>query len=340
VLAAILILDLFTIGLAPIDPGKLPRDQLSAAACETCHAETHAEWRKSRHGLAWTNSIFQREYRTRPLAWCVHCHAPLSAQVEEVRKSGGGELAAEGVNCAVCHLRDGKILAARKRERSPHNVSITPELDQPSFCGGCHQFGFPRFDPTDGDKVAGYFGEPMQDTVRQHARGPHAPTPCQGCHARSAAKHLHPGAHDLDMLKQALSMSVCRVRDALRISIKNRGAGHNVPTGDVHRHLALRVWRPSAPEKLHETLFGRTFEPLADGGKRILTDTTLPPQAERTITVSLASLSVARSPRDTPRVELRYIYTIDEFPLRPGELAEPTWVTVYTDSQPAPRCSN
>ncbi len=329
---AILILDLFNIGLGPINTGIAPPELLSAAACVTCHAETHDEWKKSRHALAWTNTIFQREYRTRPLAWCVHCHAPLAAQMDEVRKNGGGALAAEGVSCAVCHLRDGKIIAARKRTGSPHATEITPELDQPAFCGGCHQFGFPRFDPTDSEKVAGYFVEPMQDTVAQHARGPYAPTPCQGCHARTAARHLYPGSHDLDMLKQALQLTVCRERDALRISLKNQGAGHHVPTGDVHRHLALRVWRPSAPERLHETLFGRTFAPLPEGGKRTLTDTTLAPAEQRTIRVPLGERSRPLSPRQPARVELRYIYTIDEFPLRPGELAEPTWVTVFSQN--------
>jgi len=97
-----------------------------------------------------------------------------------------------------------------------------------------------------------------------------------------------------------------------------------------HRHLALRAWRPSAPERLHETLFGRAFEAAPGGGKRAVSDTTLPPGAARTVRVPVASLGAAGA-RDPIRVELRLVYTIDEFPLRGRELGEPgehTWATI------------
>src|SRR5882757_4354139 len=72
-------------GAQPIDPGIAPgtaaatpagaRQLLDANGCATCHAEIVAEWSTSRHALAWTNGIFQREYSEQPLAWCVNCHA-------------------------------------------------------------------------------------------------------------------------------------------------------------------------------------------------------------------------------------------------------------------------
>ena len=64
-LSLVLAADLFPRGLAPVDAGA--PDKLRAAACTGCHVTVHAEWAQSRHGLAWTNAIFQREYRDRPL---------------------------------------------------------------------------------------------------------------------------------------------------------------------------------------------------------------------------------------------------------------------------------
>jgi hypothetical protein len=355
--------ELFTQGLAPLDTGAAS-GQLSAAACSACHAAAHGEWSRSRHGLAWTNAIFQREYQQRPLEWCVHCHAPLREQLAEVRRArdlhverapaaagaGGAAtpaarfppvadtpLASEGVTCAVCHVRGGRIVAAHRRDRSPHDTDVRAEFGGPAFCGGCHQFNFPIMDEGAGlQAVVGYSRHPMQDTVRQHARGPRAATPCRQCHADSPGRHAYPGGHDPAMLARAVSLDGCRDRGprggTLRLTISNTGAGHNVPTGDLHRHLVLRVWRPGAPERLHETLFGRRFKPAPDGGKRTVADTTLAAGATRVVHVPVATLGPSR-PRDgtgddTIRVELRLVYTIDEFPFRGRELAEPTYAQV------------
>jgi hypothetical protein len=191
-LAALLLAgELFTQGLAPLETGAA-RGLLEAKACGGCHAAVHGEWAASRHGQAWTNGIFQREYQQRPLEWCVHCHAPLAEQLAEVRSARGRPadrpqqtpLAAEGVTCAACHLRAGRVVAGHKSARSPHDTDVRDDFGGPTFCGGCHQFNFPLMDEEKGPKaVVGYSRHPMQDTVRQHASGPRAATPCRTCHA-------------------------------------------------------------------------------------------------------------------------------------------------------------
>ena len=97
-------------------------------------------------------------------------------------KRGGGALADEGVNCAVCHIRGGRVLARRKGPASPHDTDVRADYGGPAFCAGCHQFNFPVIapDPTrqGPGRVTGYTAHPMQDTVAQHARGPHARKEC------------------------------------------------------------------------------------------------------------------------------------------------------------------
>jgi Cytochrome c554 and c-prime len=325
-LALLLAGELFTGGLAPLDAGA-PAAELSARACLPCHAAAHGEWAASRHGRAFTNAIFQREYRDQPLEWCVHCHAPLREQLAQVR-AGGGPLADEGVGCASCHLRGGHVLAARQRPGSPHRTEVRPDFGGPGFCAGCHQFNFPLVETRAGQaRVTGYSRFPMQDTVAQHARGARAATPCLGCHGASPAGHAFPGGHDPGMLERAVSLDACRAGLALRLTVTNVGAGHNVPTGDLHRHLVLRAWRPSAPERLHETLFGRRFAPARGGGKRTIHDATLAPGHVRMVHIPLRALGPGRL--DEPlRVELRLVYTIDEFPFPGRALAEPTYATI------------
>jgi hypothetical protein len=300
-------------GLEPIEPGTRAPELLSAAACARCHPGEHAEWRASRHAVAWTNGIFRREYRTKPSRWCVHCHAPLAPQVAEVAAGGATLLADEGVGCAACHLRGGRLVARARRPGSPHDTQARPDFGGPATCAGCHQFDYPIFD-ADGEvrRLSAY---PMQATVAQFHAGPLRDTPggCRGCHAQSPHGHRYPGAHDPAMLERALAFDACRDGDALALSLENRGAGHHVPTGDVHRHVVLRAWRSAAPERLHEIFLGRRFEPVAGGGKRTVWDSTLAPRERRRFRVDPASLG----DQGPIRFELVYVYTSDEQP-RPG----------------------
>ena len=315
----------FPRGLAPVDTGA-PAAELSAQTCAGCHSGAHAEWADSRHGRAWTNAIFQREYRQGPLDWCVHCHAPLKEQFAQVR-AGGGPLADEGVTCAVCHLRAGTMQARSRRPGSPHQTATSADFGGPAFCGGCHQFNFPLIDQGPPARVTAYSVHPMQDTVAQHARGPRAGTECLQCHRATPGGHSFPGGHDPGMVARAVTVDACRARDRLQIDLDNAGAGHNVPTGDLHRHLVLRVWRSGSPERLHETILGRRFAPTRGGGKRTVADDTLRPGERRTIPVPLARLGPPGG-SDRLRLELRLVYTIDEFPFRGRELPVPTWATM------------
>jgi hypothetical protein len=196
----------------------------------------------------------------------------------------------------------------------------------PEFCGGCHQFPFPVLGP--GGAFMADTAHPMQSTLDELRAGPHAGDAegCRGCHASSAGHHRYPGAHDEEMLLRALAFDVCRDGDAAVVTVANVGAGHRVPTGDVHRHLVARAWRSTAPERLFEAFLGRRFAPDPDGGKTLIWDSTVPPGTRRTYRVPLASLGDGAA--DEPlNFELRYVYVADESP-RPDP-GEPAWRTVH-----------
>lgn len=279
-------------GLAPIEPGTRELALLDAGECESCHADEHAEWASSRHGLAWRNGIFQREYSAQPRAWCVNCHAPLAAQQEQLA-TGDARLADQGVSCAACHVRRGTLVSSRRAPGSPHQTVVEPSFSSSAMCADCHQFEFPVLDPVDGSVVR-MTAHPMQATVADFRAGPHASAPrgCLTCHG-SASGHAFRGGHDPTMLRRAISASWCRTGDAVRVEVGNVGAGHRVPTGDVHRHLLARVWRSTAPESTFEAYFGRRFRPTDDGGKETIWDSTLWPGQRRRFDIAERELRAA-----------------------------------------------
>jgi hypothetical protein len=314
-------------GLTAIATGG-DMDLQDPATCRPCHVAEHEEWAGSRHGQAWNNGIFRREYREQPRQWCVNCHAPTEAQVAAVATQGDdAPLARHGVSCAACHVRDGRLISRSRGPKSPHATIADPSFGGPAFCGDCHQFTFPRLDR--GGEPVGMSPHPMQDTVAQFARSPYAgTTECLDCHA-SPGGHAFAGAHSAPMLSRALAARVCRDGGRLRVELENRGAGHNLPTGDVHRHIVARLWRPTAPESLFEIFIGRRYEDDPAGGKITTWDSTLAPRQKRAFSVALAKLG--GEPEEPLRFEVRYVYTADERPSRQDDPGEPTVATVVSE---------
>jgi hypothetical protein len=291
-------------GASPIDPGTEAAALLDARGCATCHAAIADEWATSRHALAWTNGIFQREYTARPLAWCVNCHAPLTTQQ-------AGQFRDAGVDCATCHVRRGAIVNARRRPGSPHATVEDPSFGSPAFCADCHQFTFPVLGA--GGQVTRMTEHPMQTTVASFRAGPYAREPggCLACHG-SRTNHAFPGGHDPQMREAALEVAWCQRGETLEVGVRNAAAGHSVPTGDIHRHLNLRVWRSSAPEVLFEAFIGRRFDPAEGGGKRTVWDSTIAPQATQHHAIAIDRLG---GDADEPiNLELIYVFVEDEQP--------------------------
>ncbi len=280
-------------GARPIDPGPAAATLLDAAGCATCHATIAAEWRTSRHALAWTNGLFQREYRQHPEPWCVNCHAPLTTQQAELRAMPAAHPHADqGVDCATCHVRGGALISTRRRPGSPHATVVDPTFGSPAFCADCHQFTFPVLD--DAGQVTAMTAHPMQTTVASFAAGPYAAKgDCMQCHG-SKTNHGWAGGHDPGMVGAALEVAWCRApAGTARLTITNAAAGHSVPTGDVGRHMVLRAWRSSTPGAMFDVFLGRRFEAAPDGGEITTGGSSTSSRATR----SLRTCATTRPPR-------------------------------------------
>jgi hypothetical protein len=149
----------------------------------------------------------------------------------------------------------------------------------PDACARCHEFNFPVLGQH--GRLLRYTDEPMQATVSQWRASSLAGTvECGDCHG----EHGFRGSHDPALVASALELEVCR--------------------------RALRIWRSSAPERLHEDTLGRRFRPLPDGGKETTSDTTIPPGESHRAELALSALGGTAG--EPVNVELRYIYALAE----------------------------
>ena len=192
----------------------------TAASCIACHPDEGAQWHRSRHSVALTNTLFQADYAAEPLPLCLECHAPEGTE--------------DGVGCVTCHVDREQVRALSVSGRAPHPSRVAPELAKSAFCARCHDFNFAAVHP--GGEVV-WTDTPMQATFQEWtAWGGEAS--CQDCHMEQG--HDFPGAHNAALL----SGSIIVETEGHELRITSRGVGHATPTGDLFRHMTLQVRSP------------------------------------------------------------------------------------------------
>src|SRR4051812_16811909 len=112
--------ELFSHGAVPVAGTGTDLD------CARCHTTEYASWAASRHARAFTNPTFATSWRGAGRdRWCLHSHAPPIADDAPLPSP---ELA-NGVSCAVCHVRDGVVLSSHApRAAAPHPITVDPRL--------------------------------------------------------------------------------------------------------------------------------------------------------------------------------------------------------------------
>ena len=110
------------------DNGSTTRQFAGAAACMTCHADSHADWSATAHAgaLEGLRNIGQHE---NPV--CLPCHTVGFEAGGYVDEATTPELA--GVQCENCHG------AAAEHAANPGDETLRPPLNMSaSVCGDCH----------------------------------------------------------------------------------------------------------------------------------------------------------------------------------------------------------
>jgi len=252
---------------APMVRGTLTRSDV----CGGCHKDIYIMWQSSVHARSMEDSIFQQAYRAAGGIEgggreCLSCHAP-AIDINGDRKLDM-KVTWEGVSCDICH----SLVAVDPTQGTPkmtldpgpvkrgpiqnaasmaHEVAYSELHVQSLVCAGCHEFR-----NKEGTPIITTYSEWKSGYATKEGRT------CQSCHmARIRADvvdpkikrvsdtsvnlHEMPGGHSLDQLHRALDMSLQPARDGdhvlLTVAIKNKGAGHAVPTGMPGRRVILEV---------------------------------------------------------------------------------------------------
>jgi hypothetical protein len=154
---------------------------LHAEECGACHQDIYKEWQTTIHSQAWTDPYFQTDWQfDRSQHICKNCHIPLDRQQEHIvlgfrdkakwdpilepNPDFDPQLQHEGVTCAACHLRDGKIVGTLGIEDVPHPVK---KIDDPNtVCVRCHV--------VEGDHWDTFFRFPPCGTVAEIKANPYS----------------------------------------------------------------------------------------------------------------------------------------------------------------------
>ena len=259
---------LFPDGL-PVELQELPQGlaSLSAQSCNGCHYAVHDDWSASAHAGASAEEPFRSALQASgdsPLF--ASCHLPLAnQQAHLVKRYAGGPLssaelvdnpswdatlAAEGVTCASCHVREGTVVGTRAAPNAPHPVAVSEELGTSEFCASCHQLSWEGAE------------QPLYDTWGEWAASGYqaAGVRCQDCHmpptsgmvtASRFAGHANHGwvadpSRALTVLVDLPPSGLVRGEPTpVTLTLMNTGAGHAFPTGSpfswVRVELAVQV---------------------------------------------------------------------------------------------------
>ena len=253
---------------------------LKAEECAVCHREFYTEWQTTIHSQAWTDPYFQADWKfDNAQHICRSCHTPLDRQlphnvlgyrdrdkydpIMEDNPDFDPELQHEGVTCAACHYRDGKIVGILGNTNAPHPVKKLDSANE--VCVRCHV--------VDGDRWDTFFRFPPCGTVAEIQSSSKAENNtgelsvkdidslgCVECHmpaverplveggvVRQARQHLWRGGHDPEMVKKAFTADLFeqavtkKNKRKFTFEITNTGTRHYLPTGTPDRHLTVSL---------------------------------------------------------------------------------------------------
>ena len=248
----------------PMQIGTAPGiASVKAKECGKCHEAIYREWAGSMHALAWTEPYFQVDFLyDGSQQICLNCHTPLVNQQQNLvlgfrdrdkfdpilapNPEYDAALRDEGVTCAVCHIRNGRIVGPFPTNRAPHPVEHDPGMSQGiKPCLRCHVVAGKRWDtfytiPPCGTVAEIEAGKQTIDCVSCHMPIVVRPA-AEGKPSRQGRRHLFHGGHEPERVKESLRVEHKLVADEFVVTLTNVGAAHYLPTGTPDRHLTLEL---------------------------------------------------------------------------------------------------
>ena len=300
---------------------------ISAEVCGRCHRDILDAWKASIHAKSLEDTVFQdcleqaqRQFGNAVQSRCLACHAPTVAFTGDTTLEN--KVSWEGVTCDFCHsisqvdLRNlerpyrlqvgsAKFGPLKDAFAHGHPVAFSNIHTDAIVCAGCHDAR-----NAGGLMVLSSYSEWQGSSFAADR------ATCLSCHMtpvkgrvvdpkvlrlKDARVNLHqmPGGHSVDQLNKALWARIAAQKSGAQLEVKvivrNRGAGHMVPTGSPLRRLVLSVevytslGRRLTAERIYQRVIADEKGALLSDepsvwirGARVASDNRLKPNEERT----------------------------------------------------------
>ena len=194
---------------------------VKSSECNECHKLIYEEWSKDFHAKAYINDPFKKGTKDYTATECIACHAAQenaeekSLKVRPVHKE-------EGINCTTCHLRNNMIYGPYKLT-AKHKSDQDESFLKSEFCAGCHTPTFQEWQASSSKKTCQECHMPRVErkVVQGFPISMFVSNRMVGQHMQSYER----------LLKEAALITGEVEKGSVKISLTNRGADHNMPTG-------------------------------------------------------------------------------------------------------------
>ncbi len=194
---------------------------VKSVECSKCHEVIYGDWSQNFHAKAYINEQFKKATKDYGVQECIGCHAAQEIAEEKALKIRPVHKE-EGINCTTCHLRKNMIYGTYKLT-AKHKSEQDKSMLKSEFCAGCH-----------GPTYLEWQGSGSEKTCQQCHMPRVEGKLVQGFPLSALVPKRRMGQHIQiygDLFKGAAIITGETGKGSVRISITNRGAGHNMPTG-------------------------------------------------------------------------------------------------------------
>jgi hypothetical protein len=194
---------------------------VKSSECNECHKLIYEEWSKDFHAKAFINDPFKKGSKNYGADECISCHVAQEIAEEKNLKARPVHKE-EGINCTTCHLKNNMIYGPYKLT-AKHKSEQDESMLKSEFCAGCHMPTFQEWQASGSKKTCQECHMPRVERKAVQGFLLSAVVP-----KRMIGQHLQ--SYE-ELLKEAALIMGEPGKGVVKISLTNRGGGHNMPTG-------------------------------------------------------------------------------------------------------------
>ena len=211
---------------------------VKASECNKCHKTIHEEWSQSYHAKAYVNDPFKQATKDYQEQACIPCHAAQEIAEEKALKLRPVHVE-EGINCTTCHLRNNMIYGPYDLV-AKHPSKQDESMLQSAFCAGCHTPTYQQWQASGSQKQCQECHMPRVERKAVQGFPISALVP-----KRMIGQHIQMYE---ELLKGAASVTGKIEAGSITVSVNNKAADHNMPTGKYGDYRIVLTTVVSDPE--------------------------------------------------------------------------------------------